>query len=149
MRHWILAALLVLALPISAQAQPISMRFLAADQIFIYGQAIFDRKDYYEAANAFSRLLWLNPAHKGGLYYAKELLKMGYRVFIPDPSIPLPPKLMLPYPAITGPNEDLKEMIRKADESIAQLKVDITDINSQISQTEAKFQEDKAQLNLK
>jgi TolA-binding protein len=163
MKKWIILALFLLAAPSLSLAQQISLRYMAADQMFIYGQAIFDRGDYVEAANVFKRILAILPDHEGAIEYAMELNKKGQHIAIPvvvkavkpkakvvakqEIAKPLivqaPPVVVLPP---SDPNDDLKQSIHKADQTIEKLKTDIIHINTQITQGQKEFQEDKNQI---
>src|SRR5436305_1589672 len=65
-------------------AQPsTSPRSLVVEQLSVYGQAIYDRGDYVQAAQIFSKILSLDPQNKKALYYADHLKKKGQIVLIP------------------------------------------------------------------
>lgn len=58
-------------------------RTLAAQQLFLYGQAVYDRGDYPQAAVIISRVLQMDPTQKEALEYARNLKNKGLDVFIP------------------------------------------------------------------
>ena len=156
MKKWIIAALFLLAVPAVSFGQQVSMRMLAAEEMFVYGQAIFNRGDYVEAANVFRHILKILPSHEGAISYAVELNKKGQHIDIPvQPLKPAqkhevkkaakPQEQAAPQAPI-DPNGDLKQKIVQADKTIGQLQKDITAINTQITQGEKEFQKDKNQI---
>jgi TolA-binding protein len=163
MKKWLIVVFFLLAAPSLSFAQQVSLRFMAAEQMFIYGQAIFDRGDYVEAANVFKRILAILPDHEGAISYAIELNKKGQHIAIPVPppvvkvvkpvaaqSIVAKPVATVPPPVVvqvsSEPNDDLKQSIKQADLTIEKLKTDIIHINTQISQGQRDFQDDKNQI---
>jgi TolA-binding protein len=148
---------LFLAPSLSFPQQPLTTRTLAAEQLFQYGQAVYDRGDYSQAAQIFSRVLVLSPNHPEALGYVKNLKKKGQVVIVPERTgVVYPPsvKEIIPKPQPTrskkiaetpsqeptpiasrttssGDNQDLKQSIQEADAAIEKLKSDIADLRNQ------------------
>ncbi|MEI7998172.1 MAG: hypothetical protein WCH62_01520 [Candidatus Omnitrophota bacterium] len=117
---------LLLFSPIFSYAQEeLTMRSMAADQLYQYGQAIYDRGNYDEAARVFSKVLAMDSRHEGALGYAKELKKKGKTIEIPASIKPI-------QDAQTDVNANLKQDIRQVDKNIERLKEEVADLHTQI-----------------
>ncbi len=133
---------------LSYAQQEMSMRSMAVAQLYEYGQAIYDRGDYSQAAKVFSRILAMDPEHAGALDYAKELKKKGEFVIVPvkpvssaaTPVITKTPQATQQEPTETTDSiptdEDLKQYIEKTDQAVDRLQSDIAQLRTQIFQTQ-------------
>ena len=128
MKKLILVSLLfTFTVPFQIYAQePISMRSMAAQQLFQYGQAVYERGDYSQAAIIFSKVLQFDPDYQEARAYAQKLNKKEEHVTIAPARI----KKIIP----TSDNDDLKKDIAEADQSINSLKIQISDLRNQIVQ---------------
>ena len=136
-KRFLLAATVLLVLPgFSYAQQVVNLRSLAIDQMYLYGETIFQRGDYSEAAKVFTRILEMSPNNKGALGYAKALNKKGEHISIPEryAGIESASELRAVVRAdLTDPNSDLKQDIRETDEGIQQLKNDISNLHQQLA----------------
>ncbi len=121
----------------------VSMRTIAADQLYQYGQAIFDRGNYSEAAVIVSRVLKLAPQHEGARQIAEKLNKKGARITIPPAPVQPEVKAVVtqvkktitnPQPQQSMTNQDLHQDIQSANQAIDTLKSEVADLRSQLSQ---------------
>jgi hypothetical protein len=142
MKKVFLALMLTLFVsPSFCQAQATSMRSLAAAQLFVYGEAIFDRGiDLPEAAIVCSRVLWLEPGHPGAMKIAQKLTKKGYPVhipaYIPSPVVETPKEVVADKEVSHTEDLSIKEDILKVDEDIQKMRNDVADLREKINNTE-------------
>ncbi len=135
-KHYLLFFVLFLSFSGSTYAlEPVSMRTLAIEQMYIYGEAIFDRGNYPEAAKVFSRILAIMPDYKETIGYAEALNKKGQHVVIPIRPVVVEslPSAVALKTDLSDPNGDLKLDIQATDERIEKLKKDISNLNQQIA----------------
>lgn len=59
------------------------MKALAVEQLYEYGQALYQRGDYSQAAVIFNRILAMDPSNKGAVDTAKLLNQKGQSITIP------------------------------------------------------------------
>lgn len=90
MKKSIFVLVFLLVFPHIVQAQEKnSVRSMAVDQLYQYGEAIYDRGDYPQAAQIFTRILAMNPSHAAAIGYAKKLNQKGEHITIPEaPAVP-------------------------------------------------------------
>lgn len=134
----------IFPLKVGAQQQT-SVRSMAVAQLYEYGQAVYDRGDYSQAAKVFSRLLSIDPANSGARNYAHKLNKKGEQVTIPPVPIVVAPVVTkekveqsMETPSqmtkSSYSNDDLKRDIQEADQAIIKLKDQVSDLRNQIAQ---------------
>ena len=135
-------------LPCYAQ-QDTSMRSMAVSQLCQYGQVVYDRGDYPEAAKIFNRILAMDPDNAAAINYAQMLNKKGHVVVVPPRPVPVPkpvvvdvalkaevvkvdpPKTAAPKVEATD-TDDLKQAIQNADAGIEKLQTEVSDLRAQI-----------------
>ena len=151
MRKFYLAffSLLLMAPAFCYAQQEITTRSLAVAQLSEYGQAIYDRGDYPQAAIIFSRVLRMDPNNKEALGYANTLKKKGQDVFIPASAVAVQSKVsQIEQPVIVkevpiDPNQDLKQEIQTTDQAIESLKVEVSNLREQAANAEQEVSTEK------
>ena len=129
--------------PVLSHAQQMAtMRTMAVDQLYQYGQAIYDRGEYAEAARVFSRILAMNPDHEGAVSYAKALKKKGTNVVIPARSYLVATNHQMgpsDFSDSSDMNGDLRKNIQEADQVVEKLRKEVADLSVQIAQGQKNF----------
>lgn len=149
MKKLFFAVCIVLLFPALSHAQQHStMKTLALDQMYQYGQATYDRGDYKQAAIIFTKILSMNPTHIGAVHYANTLREKGEVVIIPAlAAMPEVPKAEIqPIMAKTvsmNNNLDLKQDIQETDEAIQKLKTEVSDLRAEIAKGQQDFTDSK------
>ena len=135
-------------LPNLAQsAQDLSARSLAADQLFIYAQAVYERGDKSQAERMFQRVLALNPKHPGAMRYVKDIkpalpssdeqlahLIQGTNNFMQ--STAKLDNFATNYLSSSKTNAELQQNVQEADRAIAMLQSDIQELRNQLNHTQ-------------
>jgi hypothetical protein len=104
-----------------------AMKDLAAREVYHYAESLYVRKDYTEAANAFQKVLALEPGHKGALAYL-EHLKVPADVCCAWPVAKAAPTRDI------NPNEanaDLKQELAEEDAALDALRQELTQMRAQ------------------
>ena len=92
------------------------MKQAAVAQIFEYGQNVYERGDYEEAANVFRHILKLDASFTPAQTYLDRMKEPGPRT---ETDIDLPP---MPYISSSENNADLKQQIAEEERAIHILK---------------------------
>ena len=135
---FLVVMVLLLAFPcFSYAADENSTRSMAAEQLFQYGQAVYDRGDLSQAAQIFSRVLVMVPEHAGAMQYAKILNKKGQSVTMPTRTLSVElasPQKFVEKSASLKANEDLKQNIQEVDQAIVTIQKDVAELRMQMAQ---------------
>jgi hypothetical protein len=110
-----------------------SYKDMAAKQLYIYGQTLYDRKDYVQASQVFRHIVEINP---------ELLLTKPYIVKAPEPKAVLPTCCDIQAPVITPIaalrtqdysmlDPDIRTEIAIQDVAIKQLKQELAQLKSQ------------------
>jgi hypothetical protein len=104
-----------------------AMKDLAAREVYHYAESLYVRKDYNEAANAFQKVLALEPGHKGALAYL-EHLKVPADVCCAWPAAKvIPARDINPSES----NADLKQELAEEDAALDALREELTQMRTQ------------------
>ena len=125
-----LISLLFLLTTISfSHAETTSLRDMTMQAMSEYGEKLYDRHDYREAAHVFQHILFYDPQNTQALAYLK---RMDPDLVVPRPVIartPAPRHVAVPVAAAvvdpTDPNADLREELAAQDTMINGLKEEI------------------------
>jgi tetratricopeptide (TPR) repeat protein len=148
-----MTCVLLVSTQANAQNHP-SMRSMAALQLFQYGQAVYERGDYSQAAIVFTKLLSMDPNNEAALKYARKLNSKGEHIAIPVSVIkapvvrakkalravmqtPLKDKQVVTQQVQVSElsdQMDLKQDINEANLAIEQLKNQVFQLRQQITQ---------------
>ena len=110
------------------------MRDLAVEQMYEYGQMLYERGDYHQAERVFERILSFDPQHAGSLHYMKSMDPSKVIAHAPSVMATSKPCCVIaknePNPAevpvvSNDPNADLKEEIAARQKDLDKLKQDV------------------------
>ena len=131
----ILCALLLTIMPLARAEQAESLRDMATQAMFEYGEKLYDRHDYKEAEHVFKRILVYDPQNAGAIAYLNNMhpdTVIRRPMIIQAVKLPMPHPVEVPRqvqtPAVivpASPNADLKEEIATQDRMIDELKQEI------------------------
>jgi|GEM_PF-4677191 len=130
----IFLTLILLLFPVISFAEKeLNYKSLAVEQLYQYGQEIYDRGDYNQASRVFSRILVIQPNHEGALGYVEKLKSKGKDV-IATTGADTNNEEDRAMEVSNGSNDDLKQSIQAANEAINALKNDIAQLHVHIDQ---------------